>query len=61
MISIFVIFHTIYLEFTYLCVQWEGVEHHGADEGDVGGLAVVNPLLPVYPQSSKLPANALVS
>ena len=41
------------LEFTDLCVKGEGVEEHGADEGDVGGLAVVDPLPGIYPQPSK--------
>ena len=38
-------------------VQREGVKHHGTDEGDVGGLAVVDPLAAIYPQSSKLGEN----
>ena len=42
-----------YLKLTNLSVQREGVELHGADEGDVGGLAVVHPLPGIYPQSSK--------
>ncbi len=29
----------MYLELADLCVQGEGVEEHGADEGDVSGLA----------------------
>ena len=34
-------------------VKREGVKQHGADEGDVGGLAVVDPLPGVYPQSGQ--------
>ena len=45
------------LEFTDLCVKGEGIEEHGADEGDVGGLAVVHPLPGIYPQPSKLGQN----
>ena len=45
------------LKFAYLSVKWEGVEEHGADEGDVGGLAVVDPLPGVYPQSSQFGEN----
>ena len=33
------------------------MEEHGANEGDVGCLAVVHPLPPVYPQPSKLGQN----
>lgn len=29
----------VYLELANLCVQWEGVEQHWANEGDVSGLA----------------------
>ena len=46
-----------HLEFTDLRVKGEGVEEHGADECDVGGLAVVHPLPGVYPQPSKLGQN----
>ena len=42
------------LEFTDLCVKRKGIEEHGADEGDVGCLAVVDPLPGIYPQPSKL-------
>ena len=45
------------LKFADLCVEREGVEEHWADEGDVGGLAVVDPLAAIYPQSSKLGEN----
>ena len=40
-----------------MCVKREGVEEHGADEGDVGGLAVVDPLPGVYPQSGQFGEN----
>ena len=42
------------LEFTDLCVKGEGVKEHGADEGDVGGLAVEHGLLRGYPQAGQL-------
>ena len=45
---------TWYLKLAYLSVKREEVEDHGTDEGDVGGLAVVDPLPPVYPQSGQL-------
>ena len=45
------------LKFADLCVKWEGVKEHGANEGDVGGLAVVDPLGAIYPQSCKLGEN----
>ena len=45
------------LKFTDLSIKREGVKEHGADEGDVGGLAVVDPLAAIYPQSSKLGEN----
>ena len=34
-----------YLKLAALSVEWEGVEQHGTDEGDMGGLAVVHPLV----------------
>ena len=43
----------IYLKFAPLGIQGEGVKQHGADEGDAGGLAVVDPLLGVYPKTGK--------
>ena len=46
-----------HLKFTYLCVKWEGVENHWADEGDVCRLAVVDPLPGVYPQPSQFRQN----
>ena len=45
------------LKFADLSVEWEGVKEHVANEGDVGGLAVVDPLAAIYPQSSKLGEN----
>ena len=42
---------------TYLCVEWEGVKHHGADEGDVCRLAVVDSFTGIYPQPSKFRQN----
>ena len=45
------------LELADLSVQRKGVKQHGAYEGDVGGLAVVDPLPPVYPQTSQLGQN----
>ena len=45
------------LKFANLSVKREGVEQHGADEGDVGGLAVVDPLPGVYPQSGQFGEN----
>jgi hypothetical protein len=46
-----------YLKLAYLSVKREGVKDHGTDEGDVGGLAVVDPLPPVYPQTGQLGEN----
>jgi hypothetical protein len=40
-----------------LRVKREGIKQHGADEGDVGGLAVVDPLPSVYPQSGQFREN----
>ena len=48
---------TPHLELAPLGVQGEGVKQHGADEGDAGGLAVVDPLPGVYPQPSKFRQN----
>ena len=45
------------LKFAYLSIKRESIKDHGADEGDVGGLAVVDPLVPVNPQASKLGEN----
>ena len=41
------------LKFAYLSVKREEVEQHGADQGDVGGLAVVDPLPGLYRQSGQ--------
>ena len=43
----------IHLKLAPLGIQGEGVKQHGADEGDAGGLAVVDPLLGVYPKAGK--------
>ena len=37
-----------------LSVERKGIEDHGTDEGDVGGLAVVNPLLGIHPEPRQL-------
>ena len=44
---------TPHLELAPLGVQGEGVKQHGADEGDVGGLAVKDHFVVVDPQPSK--------
>ena len=46
-----------HLKLAPLCVQGERVEEHGADEGDAGGLAVVDPLRGVNPQPSEFREN----
>ena len=48
---------TPHLELAPLGVQGEGVKQHWADEGDAGGLAVVDPLPGVYPQSGQFGEN----
>ena len=43
-----------HLELACLSVEGETVEDHGTDEGDVCGLAVVDPLPRVHPETSEL-------
>lgn len=43
------IFEGLYLEFTNLGVKRKCIKDHWADEGDVSGLAVVDPLASVNP------------
>ena len=45
------------LKFAYLSIKRESIKDHGADEGDAGGLAVVDPLPGIYPQPCKLGEN----